>query len=107
MADQFPNERDCRCELLRSGSLSAAGVSIILRTRACFSKFIPASVKMQQSLSPPLGKLFEIMSTTLLYQAFGIRGFEYRRTDFFAGHVCFNLEQGREKLRCPCGRGIS
>jgi transposase len=46
----------------------------------------------------------EIMSTTLLYQAFGIRGFEYRRTDFFEGRVCFNLEQPREKYRCPeCG----
>jgi transposase len=44
------------------------------------------------------------MSTTLLYQAFGIRGFEYRRTDFFAGRVCFNLEQPRDKFRCPeCG----
>ena len=41
------------------------------------------------------------MSTTLLYQAFGIRGFEYRRTDFFKGRVCFNLEQPRDKFRCP------
>jgi transposase len=44
------------------------------------------------------------MSTTLLYQAFGIRGYEYRRTDYFDGRICFALEQPRERLRCPqCG----
>jgi transposase len=44
------------------------------------------------------------MSTTLLYQAFGIRGYEYRKTDFFEGRVCFCIEQPRERYRCPeCG----
>jgi transposase len=44
------------------------------------------------------------MSTSLLYQAFGIRGYEYRRTDFVEGRVCFTLEQPRERYRCPtCG----
>jgi transposase len=44
------------------------------------------------------------MSTSLLYHAFGIRGYEYRRTDFFEGRVCFTLEQPRERYRCPeCG----
>ena len=44
------------------------------------------------------------MSTSLLYQAFGIRGYEYRRTDFFEGRVCFTVGQPRERLRCPqCG----
>jgi transposase len=44
------------------------------------------------------------MSTTLLYQAFGIRGYEYRRTDFFEGRVCFAVEQPRERYRCSeCG----
>lgn len=44
------------------------------------------------------------MSTTLLYQAFGIRGYEYRRTDFFEGRVCFVIEQPRERYRCSaCG----
>ena len=44
------------------------------------------------------------MSTTLLYQAFGIRDFEYRKTDFFKGRVCFCVEQSRERYRCPeCG----
>jgi transposase len=41
------------------------------------------------------------MSTTLLYQAFGIRGYQYRRTDFFEGRVCFTIEQARERYRCP------
>ena len=44
------------------------------------------------------------MSTTLLYQAFGIRGYEYRRTEFFEGRVCFTIEQPRERYRCSmCG----
>jgi transposase len=44
------------------------------------------------------------MSTSLLYHAFGIRGYEYRRTDFFEGRVCFTIEQPRERLRCSeCG----
>jgi transposase len=44
------------------------------------------------------------MSTSLLYQAFGIRGYQYRSTDFFQGRVCFNLQLPREKFRCPeCG----
>lgn len=44
------------------------------------------------------------MSTSLLYQAFGIRGYEYRRTDYLEGQVCFTLEQPRERLRCSkCG----
>src|ERR1700724_4499781 len=44
------------------------------------------------------------MSTSLLYQAFGVRGYVYRRTDFFEGRVCFILEQPRERYRCPeCG----
>lgn len=44
------------------------------------------------------------MSTQLLYRAFGIRGYEYRRTDFLDGRVCFTLEQPRERYRCPqCG----
>jgi transposase len=44
------------------------------------------------------------MSTSLLYQAFGIRGYEYCRTDYFEGRVCFTIEQPRERYRCSeCG----
>lgn len=44
------------------------------------------------------------MSTTLLYQMFGIRGYEYRRTDYHKGSACFQVEQPREKYRCSeCG----
>src|SRR5271169_471666 len=44
------------------------------------------------------------MSTSLLYQAFGVRGYRYCRTDFVEGRVCFNLQLPREKFRCPeCG----
>src|SRR5712675_2107440 len=44
------------------------------------------------------------MSTTLLYNMFGIRGYEHRRTDYHQGSACFTLEQPREKYRCSaCG----
>ena len=44
------------------------------------------------------------MSTTLLYNMFGIRGYEHRRTDYHQGSACFTLEQPREKYRCcACG----
>ena len=44
------------------------------------------------------------MSTTLLYNMFGIRGYEYCRADYHQGAVCFVIEQPREKYRCPeCG----
>src|SRR5437868_1968122 len=44
------------------------------------------------------------MSTSLLYNMFGIRGYDYRRTDYHDGAACFAVEQPREKYRCPvCG----
>ena len=44
------------------------------------------------------------MSTSLLYQAFGIRGYRYTRTDYFEGEVMFTIEQGRHTLQCAeCG----
>jgi transposase len=44
------------------------------------------------------------MSTSLLYHTYGIRGYEYRRTEYIDGAVLFHIEQPREKLRCPrCG----
>src|SRR6266571_758464 len=41
------------------------------------------------------------MSTSLLYHAFGIRGYRYVRSDYFEGEVIFSIEQGRHTLRCP------
>lgn len=41
------------------------------------------------------------MSTSLLYHAFGVRGYRFRRIDYSQGCVIFNLEQSREDLRCP------
>jgi transposase len=44
------------------------------------------------------------MSTSLLYHAFGIRGYRYLRTDYLEGEVVFTIEQGRATLQCPvCG----
>jgi transposase len=44
------------------------------------------------------------MSTSLLYHAFGIRGYKYARTDYSDGQVIFTIRQAPETCRCPaCG----
>ena len=44
------------------------------------------------------------MSTSLLYNMFGIRGYEHRRSDYHDGATSFVVEQPRAKDRCPeCG----
>jgi transposase len=46
------------------------------------------------------------MSTSLLYHAFGIRGYQYRRTDYQDGQVIFTIHQEPETCRCSaCGSG--
>jgi transposase len=44
------------------------------------------------------------MSTSLLYHAFGIRGYYYTRTDYQSGHTIFTIHQDPETCRCSaCG----
>ena len=44
------------------------------------------------------------MSTSLLYQAFGVIGYRYVSQSFERGRVTMRIEQPRERLRCPqCG----
>jgi transposase len=44
------------------------------------------------------------MSTSLLYHAFGIRGYVYSRTQYDNGQVIFTIHQEPEKYRCSaCG----
>jgi transposase len=44
------------------------------------------------------------MSTSLLYHAFGIRGYQYTRTDYQDGEVIFSIHQEPQTCRCPaCG----
>ena len=44
------------------------------------------------------------MSTSLLYHAFGLRGYRHVRTDYPEGEVVLTIAQEREKLHCPvCG----
>lgn len=40
------------------------------------------------------------MSTSLLYHAFGIRGYRYTRTDYEGGQVIFTIRQERKTCRC-------
>jgi transposase len=44
------------------------------------------------------------MSTSLLYHAFGIRGYQYTRTDYQDGQVIFTIQQEPTTCRCSaCG----
>jgi transposase len=44
------------------------------------------------------------MSTSLLYHAFGVRGYCYVNTDYSHGAVTFTIDQPRPSFRCPvCG----
>ncbi|MFH1844122.1 MAG: ISL3 family transposase [bacterium] len=44
------------------------------------------------------------MSTSLLYQAFGVKGYEYKATRYWYGQVVFEIVRPRDQLRCPvCG----
>src|SRR3982750_2401117 len=44
------------------------------------------------------------MSTSLLYHAFGIRGYQYTRTDYQDGQVIFTIQQEPKTYRCSaCG----
>ena len=44
------------------------------------------------------------MSTSLLYHAFGIRGYEYVRTDYQGGATIFTIQQEPDDCRCSaCG----
>lgn len=49
------------------------------------------------------------MSTSLLYHTCGIRGYEYRATEYVSGVTLFRIEQPREQLRCSCcgGAGVT
>ena len=41
------------------------------------------------------------MSTSLLYHAFAIRGYQYRKTDYAEGTVTFTISQDPKDWRCP------
>jgi len=44
------------------------------------------------------------MSTSLLYHAFGIRGYQYQRTEYVNGQTIFTIHQEPETCRCSaCG----
>ena len=44
------------------------------------------------------------MSTSLLYHAFGVRGYDYVRTEYQGGQTIFTIRQEDKALRCPaCG----
>ena len=46
------------------------------------------------------------MSTSLLYKAFGVRGYHYVKTEYPGGRVAFTITQRRERYRCAnCGSG--
>ena len=46
------------------------------------------------------------MSTSLLYHAFGIRGYDYVKTEYTEGRVRFTLRQRPHTYRCSAGPWI-
>jgi len=42
------------------------------------------------------------MSTSLLYHGWGVRGYEYVRTDYSDGRLAFTIRQDSAALRCAC-----
>lgn len=44
------------------------------------------------------------MSTSLLYHAWGLRGYDHDGTDYQNGMIFFKIHQPRERLRCPTCR---
>ena len=47
------------------------------------------------------------MSTSLLYHAFGIRGYDYVRTEYQDGQVIFTITQDPEDCRCSACASFS
>lgn len=45
------------------------------------------------------------MSTSLLYNGFGIRGYQYVRTRYEGGRTVFTIRQEDDDLRCPRCKG--
>lgn len=44
------------------------------------------------------------MSTSVLYHAFGVRGYVHRRSEFIGGEVHFHIVQATDRLRCSVCR---
>ena len=44
------------------------------------------------------------MSTSLLYRAFGVRGYEYRAARYIEGQAVFEIRPSPGSLRCPVCR---
>jgi len=44
------------------------------------------------------------MSTSLLYHAFGVRGYRHVCTDFYQGQVALTIRQESDTLRCSTCR---
>jgi len=44
------------------------------------------------------------MSTSLLYHAFGLKGYVHRRTEYVGGEICFVVEPSPSGLRCSACR---
>src|SRR5262249_23449813 len=55
-------------------------------------------------VATPYPKGADSMSTSLLYHAFGLRGYDYVKTEYTEGAVVFTVRQRPHTCRCPqCG----
>ena len=81
----------------------------VARANSGSSGRCPPGLKKADMLIP-LGVVFRApnrevsMSTSLLYHAFGIRGYQYTRTQYQGGRIIFTIHQGPESCCCSsCG----
>ena len=42
------------------------------------------------------------MSTSFIYHAFDLRGYDYVRQDFIAGNIIMKVQPKEDLIRCPC-----
>ena len=41
------------------------------------------------------------MSTSLMYHAFGLKGYHYEKTEYCFGEIHFYIRQPAQRIRCP------
>src|SRR5271166_1475194 len=85
----------------RSKSLSSSSLLWFIRGKRTFSckrvdMLFPSEVRENHYQKGAIN-----MSTSLLYHAFGLRGYDYVKTEYQEGGVIFTIRQRPHTLRCP------
>ena len=46
-------------------------------------------------------------TTTLMFHAFGVRGYQLKKSEILGGEIVFHIEQDKHNLRCPQCKGVN